>query len=853
MNKSLRDFFGVGQNQDFSHFRQLKPYVHFEDAKMLLQRIQGRIISESPNNDAQEYSIRVRTQSGEKKYLKNVSTTKVIEGVQFSITNFFDITGEIKASETIKNTLHAMHVGVALMEKENVIFINNRVREIFPKFPEKNHSLGNFLKLYLNDYDRRKLITTIYSDASSKLTEKETEFHIRIDEKDKWYSVRRLQDVILSKKAYYAISIEDITARKEMQYEAQRANTLFETIQEPAIIATFDGYFSKVNPAFCKLLGYTEEELLSTPYLNFIAPEDRIFTIAGNPRFLNRKPASINSENIYLTRNGERIILNWIAVPDYENKLLYATARNVSKERNYESQILESEAELKRTLRIAQLGSWSMTGLWGDENWNYETRIIFDVSTNHQNLIKNYLVEEDVARFEDKVKKCLQQSVGFDDVFKIITPKKERKFIRIIGEYQSKGNGAVKGIIQDVTAIRQAELKMIEALKMAEEAAKVKSEFLSVMSHEIRTPMNAVIGMAHILLENDPREDQIDEIQTLQFAANNLLLLINDILDFSKAEAGKIELVKEEINIHTFIESLIKTFQPMSEMRSLDLSVEMDANIPKKVNTDATRLSQMLNNIIGNAIKFTEKGSISVKVQLDKLSVKEKTAYLHICVTDTGIGIPQDKIDTIFDSFTLASSNTSRKYGGTGLGLAITKKLVDLFSGKLTIDSKEGKGTTVHLILPLSVPVESIKNAQSMEIHHLQHQDDAESIIKTKRLLVVDDNRVNLKIVGKFMKKWGVEADYVESGFDAIKKLDEGVYYHLVLMDLQMPEMDGFDTTRNIHANTNNDNQHLPVIALTAEVLGGVRQKVRDYGMLDLIAKPFNPDKLMQKIVHYAR
>lgn len=367
--------------------------------------------------------------------------------------------------------------------------------------------------------------------------------------------------------------------------------------------------------------------------------------------------------------------------------------------------------------------------------------------------------------------------------------------------------------------------------------------------------MNAVIGMAHLLLENDPREDQIDEIQTLQFAANNLLALINDILDFSKAEAGKIKLVEEQFNLHEFFKNMVRTFEPMSSMKGIKLSYTIENEIPVEVISDKTRLSQVLNNLIGNAVKFTEEGKVSCNLSLGKVHAENQQAELIFTISDTGIGIPKEMIAKIFDSFTLASAATSRRYGGTGLGLAITKRLIELFDGSVSVESEPDKGTTFTIKLSLKVPVEFLqqKGYQQREADAKEATQKLEDFVTTKRLLVVDDNRVNLKIVAKFLQKWSINADYVESGFEALDKLAAGERYDLVLMDLQMPELDGFETTRKMLTQNGVENEDLPVIALTAEVLGGVREKVLEYGMKDLIAKPFNPRNLMEKIAQYAR
>lgn len=853
LNKALTRFFNVPEDYSISKFTDIVPFVHKDDWRSLLQMVKS---GDENNNSSYEFKIRVLTNTKKLKYVKASTSVVKYKNTIFSLTTFIDITGEVLGSQSLTNMLDAMHIGMVLIRDKKLLFSNKRLNQILPNFPNPQEYLEEYITAQFETAKSETIFKELLRENDvEEVIGQELEVYQKTGNGSlKWFSLKRLEDVHFNGFNTVAMAIEDITQAKYLQYEASRANTLFETIQEPAVIATFDGFFTKVNPAFCELLGYTAKELLTTPYLEFISPEDRQFSIAGNKRYLSGKPQTINSENTYITKSGERVILNWIAVPDYEQELLYATARNVSKERAYEQHILASEAELKRTLRIAQLGSWSMRGLWGEETWNYETRIIFDVGPDEKANLQKYIVDGDRERYKKKVSSCLGERLDFDDVFQIVSAKEEVKYIRIIGEPNNEGNQLIiKGIIQDVTTIRRAELKMLQALKMAEEAARLKSEFLSVMSHEIRTPMNAVIGMAHLLLENDPREDQIDEIQTLQFAANNLLALINDILDFSKAEAGKIKLVEDRFDLHHFFKNMVRTFEPMSSMKGLSLSYNIAEDVPSEVISDKTRLSQILNNLIGNAVKFTETGSVECSIRLGQIALEKKEAELIIEIKDTGIGIPEDMLNKIFDSFTLASAATSRKYGGTGLGLAITKRLIEIFEGSVSVKSKENNGTTFTVKVSLKVPEEILlPNAADNEKRE-RDSINLEDFVKTKRLLVVDDNRVNLKIVAKFLGKWEIDADYVESGHDALAKINAGAKYNLVLMDLQMPELDGFETTREIHNQNSGVEKNLPVIALTAEVLGGVKQKVLDYGMKDLIAKPFSPRDLMEKIAKYAR
>ena len=355
------------------------------------------------------------------------------------------------------------------------------------------------------------------------------------------------------------------------------------------------------------------------------------------------------------------------------------------------------------------------------------------------------------------------------------------------------------------------------------------------MSHEIRTPMNAVIGLTHLLLQENPRQDQLDNLQTLKFSAENLLSLINDILDFSKIEAGKIEFEKISFKLIDLVNSIKHSMQYKAEEKGIKLKLEVDEGIPANVKGDPTRLAQVLNNLVSNAVKFTSKGY--VKVSIRNLGQDGEGIKLRFSVRDTGIGIPEKKLSSIFESFSQASSSTTREYGGTGLGLAITKKLLELCGSTIEVKSKENVGTEFAFDLRLELPDSSEKVAKTYVTEDLAEQNWSGNI------LLAEDNKVNVKIACKFLKKWGLEVDVAENGLVAVE-LAKNKKYDLVLMDLQMPVMDGYEATKRIRGMY----PDIPIIALTASALLEVKAEAIAAGMSDYASKPFNPTELRKKI-----
>ncbi len=387
---------------------------------------------------------------------------------------------------------------------------------------------------------------------------------------------------------------------------------------------------------------------------------------------------------------------------------------------------------------------------------------------------------------------------------------------------------------------RRAEIEeeLHKAKNVAEEAAKAKQQFLSTMSHEIRTPLNAIINTANLLREEDPRPDQLDNIEILQFSADNLMRLINDILDYSKIDSGKIEFETIDFELRKLLNGIRQSFEYEALRKGLDLDIDVSDTVPAVVRGDSVRLSQILINLVGNAIKFTEKGKVTVAVSVIS-DLPDEMEFLFK-VIDTGIGIPEDKQQFIFESFTQASSSTTRKYGGTGLGLAITKKLIGLQGGVLQLNSKHNEGSTFSFTLKFNKSDKAFI-AEEMLMRTAFHS------LKGLRVLVVEDNLVNQKIVSKFLIKWEASVDIAENGKIAVDKMQE-TEYDIVLMDLHMPEMNGYDATRIIRSLEGDYYKNLPIIALTASAFLEDRDKIYVCGMSGYIIKPFNPTELYWKI-----
>jgi PAS domain S-box-containing protein len=393
--------------------------------------------------------------------------------------------------------------------------------------------------------------------------------------------------------------------------------------------------------------------------------------------------------------------------------------------------------------------------------------------------------------------------------------------------------------IRDISSRKQREQELVQMKEKAEQAAKAKSQFLSVMSHELRTPLNAVIGITHLLLQSQPREDQQEDLRTLQFSGESLLHIINDILDFTKLDSGKIELSAIDFNLRELTQSLYQSFSFKAKEKNIVFDVEYDQRMPFYVKGDNFRLSQVLNNLISNAIKFTHEGFVKLKVEMVE---SDGTHFItRFSVIDSGIGIPEEKQEKIFEQFTQADSDTTRLYGGTGLGLSISARLVELMGSQILVSSTPGKGSDFNFTLSLQLG------------HHSDPAVDPPKVVsrsndpfRNKLILLAEDNTFNANIARRFITGWGAQLDVVVDGRQALEFVSRRKY-DLILMDVQMPELDGFSCTRKIRKHF----KEVPILAITASPKNEIISEIMACGMNDFVSKPFKPNELRNKLLEY--
>ncbi len=607
---------------------------------------------------------------------------------------------------------------------------------------------------------------------------------------------------------------------------------------EMLCIAGYDGYFKRLNPAWERVLGYSVDELTSSPFLEFVHPDDRAATTAEMHRLVTGN-STISLENRYRAKNGTYRWMLWNATPFPEQQLIYAAARDIT-ERKHAEETLNGFFTLSPDML-------SITGYDGYRkivNPAWERILGFSAAELKAVPLFEFVHPDDrtwaMAQFQKMLaEECM---ISFEARYRAkdgsyrwmqwnAAPFPEQRLVYASG--------------RDITEHKQAGQKIQRLREKADAANQAKTEFLARMSHEIRTPLNVVIGTGDLLERTELNAEQRQYVRVFQKSANTLLALINDILDLSRVESGRLTLEESDFELAELLDSVAEVMSVRAKQKGVSLSYDIAPQTPPRLKGDPERLRQVLLNLIGNAIKFTENGQVLIRVEPDPKS--STASALQFSVADTGIGIAAEKLGAIFEVFTQADASITRTYGGTGLGLAISKRLVELMSGRIWAESGPGEGATFYFTAKFG-----IATAAMAPENQVTPPATAPDSLGALRILVVDDSEENRFLTSEYLKDFGCRLEFAENGQIALEKICLNVY-DLVLMDLRMPVMNGYEATRRIRGWEEQQGRALtPIIALTASVLESELQKAIDAGCIASLRKPIRLQTLLEAVRKYA-
>jgi signal transduction histidine kinase/HPt (histidine-containing phosphotransfer) domain-containing protein len=505
---------------------------------------------------------------------------------------------------------------------------------------------------------------------------------------------------------------------------------------------------------------------------------------------------------------------------------------------------------LEQAQRMAKIGNWELNL---HTNELICSRMVYDIFEKGPGFefrtLEDYLQSvhpDDQAQVALRFRDSFLKKTMIQATHRLLTADQKTKYVNLRGELTNDpGTGKpilLMGTIQDITESKQVE-ELKKEKELATKAAKLRQDFLARTSHEIRTPLNPILLLTGMLLKTDLDHAQRDQLNTIKNAGETLLAVVNDILDLAKIEAGKIDFNRHNFSLRQVFDSIKEMMDINAREKGLELVVSVNPDVPDNIIGDTVRLTQILLNLIGNAIKFTHKGYVRVSVKLKQLV--NQTVTLEFSVKDTGIGIPQDKLKEIFESFKQLDIDANRRYGGTGLGLTIVQQLVKLQGGDISVESHVDVGSTFTFQLQFEVSRTSTRHPdEDMALD--------KSRVKGLEILLVEDNPLNQLVTKKLLTDWGIVLDIANNGREAIERLEKREY-NMVFMDLQMPEMDGVEATEYIRNKMDEPTRDVPIVALTANAFTGTDDRCLQVGMNDYVSKPIQMKNLYAKIVQHAR
>ncbi len=665
----------------------------------------------------------------------------------------------------------------------------------------------------------------------------------------------KMEAVTLERAIRYAL--ERKRAEDALAEAARRERAMIENALDVICTIDAEGRFISINPACFRMWGYQPDELIGRPFIGFVAEQDVSKTIELDKGILSGDQTT-DFENRYRHKNGTLVYVRWTSYWSESEQMVFAVAHDIT-ERKQVEEILKASENMQRQLAARQSGILDalpahiclLDGAGNILEVNNEWKqfatangyrgINFGVGSNYIETCENAAGDcaEDARQAADICRAVLSGEVAhYEMEYPCHSPTEKRWFKQTVTslnkEKKEKQAGAVIMHV-NITERKRIEEELEQTRDAALESTRMKSEFLANMSHEIRTPMNGVIGMTGLLLDTDLSARQHEYTKIIETSADALLTVIDDILDFSKIEAGQLRFEKLDFDIRATVESTVEILAERAQSKGLEIASLVYHDVPTLVGGDPGRLRQILTNLIGNAVKFTEKGEVTVNVR--KQSDAGNYITLRFEVIDTGIGISIEAQKRLFQAFVQADGSMTRKYGGTGLGLAISKQLVELMDGEIGIESEPGRGSTFWFTARFEKQA-----AQTLAVQRVDNDVSLEAV----RILIVDDNRTNRKTFLHQTTSWGMIASESDSGAGALEQMRtaaaRGEPFEIALLDLMMPEMDGFELARTIKADPTLFGTHL--ILLPSHGKRGHGREASEVGIAAYLQKPVSHSQL---------
>ncbi|HEV8079167.1 MAG TPA: PAS domain S-box protein [Chitinophagaceae bacterium] len=643
------------------------------------------------------------------------------------------------------------------------------------------------------------------------------------------------------------IIIKEKLSENEMKYR-----TLIENAGVVMYTSTLNGLITFASGKAVQLTGYSMNELIGMHFSKLVDPEFKPQVKANYETQARESIEETFMEFCIRTKTGDIKSVEQSAVLVMENNLpigFQCIVKDISAKkemaevvRKYEVKLFENQERLQsildNTTSLIYIKDVDGKYLLANKKFKEALNVTDETLIGKTDFDFGDIVQAQRFKATDEEVLKTRKQVELEEVVEMPDGMHNILIIKFPLINSQNEIYGISGIATDITERVKYQEQLLQAKKLAEDAQKLQEQFLANMSHEIRTPMNGIRGMTDLLLETKLDDEQKDFTKTIKRSSDNLLVIINDVLDLSKIQAGKLTIEKIDFNLTEVLVNIKAMFHHRIAKKGLLLQFNVDSAVPEMIKGDPYRLNQILVNLIGNAIKFTHQGGVTVNVSIQKQS-KDLIA-LNFKITDTGIGIETDKINSIFESFTQANINTSRTYGGTGLGLAITKQLLELQGGTILVESKINIGSTFQFTIPYNYS-DSKNSISFIGKNSKEHQ----SLLKGKKILVAEDNDVNQKVIRHVLQKAGGIVDVANHGLEAIAFLKESTKYDIIIMDLQMDKMDGYAATRYIRSVLK---LSIPIIAMTATALKGEKEKCMEAGMNDYVSKPFDFQFLYNRI-----